>query len=131
MSPYQSLRAANVLATLSLIGLAAEGKPKQMTFISSTSVLGTDHYVQLSEKMVQSGGAGVPEDDDLSGSERGLDTGYGQSKWSSEYLMREAGRRGLVGSIVRPGYVMGDSERGSKSCFTVPSRSFTEVRQCL
>lgn len=30
----------------------------------------------------------------------------------SEYLMREAGKRGLSGSIVRPGYILGDSKNG-------------------
>jgi len=29
------------------------------------------------------------------------DIGYGQVKWVSEYLVREAGRRGLRGAIVR------------------------------
>lgn len=53
---------------------------------------------------------GVPEADDLEGSRTGLKTGYGQSKWVSEKLLMEAGRRGLPVSIVRPGYVVGDSE---------------------
>ena len=114
MSPYTTLRAANVESTNSLLALAAEGKPKQMTFISSTSALGTDHYVQLSEGLIRSGGAGVLESDDLQGSRRGLDTGYGQTKWASEFLMRQAGKRGLVGCIVRPGYVLGASDSGGK-----------------
>ena len=85
-----------------------------MTFVSSTAVLGTDHYAELSARVSEYGGNGVLEDDDLEGSRKGLDTGYGQTKWSSEYLMRQAGKRGLVGSIVRPGYVVGHSERGSE-----------------
>lgn len=31
----------------------------------------------------------------------GTGIGYGQVKWVSEYLTREAGRRGLRGAIVR------------------------------
>jgi L-aminoadipate-semialdehyde dehydrogenase len=53
---------------------------------------------------------GIPEDDDLEGARTGLTTGYGQSKWVSEKLLSEAGKRGLRGHIVRPGYVVGDSK---------------------
>lgn len=114
VSPYSTLRAANVESTRYLIELAAEGKHKQVTFVSSTSTLGTDHFVQLSRSLVSSEGTGILESDDLQGSMKGLDTGYGQTKWVSEYLMREAGRRGLVGCIVRPAYVLGDSNSGGE-----------------
>ena len=56
------------------------------------------------------GSMGVPENDDLEGARRDLKSGYGQSKWVSEKLLFEAGRRGLTGHIVRPGYVVGDSK---------------------
>ncbi|KAL8926884.1 MAG: hypothetical protein Q9208_002693 [Pyrenodesmia sp. 3 TL-2023] len=105
--PYDALKPANVLSTLSAMNLCATSKPKTFTFVSSTSVLDTDHYVQMSEA-----GTPVPESDDLEGSRKGLGTGYGQSKWVSEYLIREAGKRGLEGTIVRPGYVTGDSRSG-------------------
>ena len=62
--------------------------------------------MRLSEKHA------ISEDDDLQGSRIGLGTGYGASKWVSEQLVREAGRRGLTGSIVRPGYVLGDTVNG-------------------
>ncbi|KAL8902042.1 MAG: hypothetical protein Q9207_004907 [Kuettlingeria erythrocarpa] len=105
--PYDALKPANVLSTLAAMNLCATSKPKTFTFISSTSVLDTDHYVQMSDA-----GTPVPETDDLEGSRKGLGTGYGQSKWVSEYLIREAGKRGLKGTIVRPGYVTGDSKTG-------------------
>jgi L-aminoadipate-semialdehyde dehydrogenase len=54
----------------------------------------------------------VLEADDLEGGRKGLGTGYGQSKWASEFVVREAGRRGLVGAIVRPGYITGDPRSG-------------------
>lgn len=71
----------------------------------------TDHYVQLSESLARadSSSKGVPESDDLEGAKYALKTGYGQSKWVSEKLLFEAGKRGLRGHIVRPGYVVGDS----------------------
>ena len=116
--PYSKLKPANVQGTLDALQLCATGKPKQFAFVSSTSVLDTHHYVQLSERSVKNGGTGVSEADDLEGSSTGLGTGYGQSKWVSEYLVKEAGRRGLRGTIIRPGYVLGDSRTGGKRCIT-------------
>ncbi|KAI0634869.1 L-aminoadipate-semialdehyde dehydrogenase large subunit [Trametes polyzona] len=103
--PYEKLRSANVLATLTAVDLAAAGKPKLLVFVSSTSAIDTEHYVQLSDAL-----GAVPESDDLEGARHALKTGYGQSKWVSEKLLFEAGRRGLTRHIVRPGYVVGDSE---------------------
>jgi len=88
------------------------GKPKRLTFVSSTSTLDTNHYVQLSRTLIAAGSSGVLETDDLEGSRKGLGTGYGQSKWASEHIVRAAGRRGLVGSIIRPGYITGDPQSG-------------------
>ncbi|KAL6306085.1 alpha-aminoadipate reductase Lys1p [Sparassis latifolia] len=108
--PYEKLRSANVLGTLIAVDLAATGKPKAFVFVSSTSDIDTEYYVQLSESSHdQSSLGGVPESDDLEGARTSLKTGYGQSKWVSEKLLFEAGRRGLRGHIVRPGYVVGDS----------------------
>ena len=112
INTYEMLKAPNVHGTLEAIKLCGEGKPKRFTFVSSTSVLDHDHYVSESERVVAAGGEGVSEEDDLSGSRKGLATGYGQSKWVSEYLSREAGRRGLSGCIIRPGYVLGDAKTG-------------------
>jgi L-aminoadipate-semialdehyde dehydrogenase len=105
--PYSNLKPANVQGTLDILALCATGKPKHLSFVSSTSVLDTPHFVKQSQ-----GGNGVSEDDDLSGSATGLGTGYGQSKWVAEYLVRAAGARGLRGTIVQPGYVTGDKTSG-------------------
>jgi L-aminoadipate-semialdehyde dehydrogenase len=94
------------------MSLCQHGKPKRFVFISSTSVLDSDHYVRLSDAILAKGGEGVLESDDLYGSQISLPTGYGQTKWVSEQLVMEAGRRGLQSSIIRPGYIVGDSETG-------------------
>lgn len=107
--PYSSLRASNTLSTLALIELCMTETPKSLVFVSSTAVLDSEHYVQLSNR-----GNLVSEADDLEGSRKDLGTGYGQSKWVSERLVREAGKRGLQGAVVRPGYVTGDPVSGSK-----------------
>lgn len=122
--PYARLRAANVLSTVAAARLAAVGKPKTLTFVSSTSALDTAYYVRMSDAIqAQSKGeetdlrspealAGVSEDDDLQGSAQGLGTGYGQTKWVAERLLFTAAARGLAANIVRPGYVVGDSRTG-------------------
>lgn len=94
--PYSNLKPANVQGTLDILSLCATGTPKQLSFVSSTSVLDTPHFVKLSQA-----GNEVSEDDDLSGSATGLGTGYGQSKWVAEYLVRAAGSRGLRGTIIQ------------------------------
>jgi L-aminoadipate-semialdehyde dehydrogenase len=85
-------------------------------FVSSTSALDTLHYVQLSDSLPNdpTGLKGVPESDDLEAARHSLKSGYGQSKWVSEKLLFEAGRRGLRGHIVRPGYVVGDSRSAGR-----------------
>jgi L-2-aminoadipate reductase len=113
INTYSMLKAPNVLGTIEALRLCARpNKPKKFCFVSSTSVLDTDHFVSKSERIIAAGGEGISEEDDLSGSATGLGTGYGQTKWVSEALCRLAGRRGLNGSVVRPGYVLGDSTTG-------------------
>lgn len=99
---YSELTPTNVLATIECIKLCAVGRPKHLTFISSTAVLDTPAYLNKT----------VLESDDLSGSRKGLNTGYAQTKYVSEYLVREAGARGLRGSVVRPGYITGNASTG-------------------
>lgn len=105
--PYSNLKPANVLGTIDILALCAAGIPKTLSFVSSTSVLDTDHFVKHSQA-----GNLLSESDDLAGSATGLGTGYGQSKWVAEYLIRAAGQRGLRGTVVRPGYVTGDEFSG-------------------
>ncbi|CAO2651210.1 Nn.00g095070.m01.CDS01 [Neocucurbitaria sp. VM-36] len=111
--PYSRLRGANVVSTMTALAMCAVGKPKNFGLVSSTSVLDTDYFVKLSEKSLAEGGTGVPEADDLEGARKGLGTGYGQSKWAAEYLTRQAGKKGLSGCVIRPGYVLGDPEYGT------------------
>ncbi|KAJ2906931.1 hypothetical protein MKZ38_009794 [Zalerion maritima] len=110
--PYSNLKPANILGLVDILNICAAGKPKQLTFVSSTSVLDSDHYVKLSQESVRQGGTGVQEEDDMMGSATGLGTGYGQSKWVGEYLVREAGKRGLSGTVIRPGYITGHQKLG-------------------
>lgn len=95
---------------MTALELAAMGRPKAFVFISTTAAIEKpSHYVALSDAVLARGGRGVSEDDDLEGAREGLTSGYGQTKWVSERLVMEAGRRGLRGGIVRPAYIVGDS----------------------
>jgi L-aminoadipate-semialdehyde dehydrogenase len=113
--PYQQLRDANVIGTVNIMNLCGLGKPKYFSFVSSTSSVDTDYYFNLSDELVAKGLPGIPESDSLEGSAKGLGTGYGQSKWAAEYIIRQAGKRGLRGCITRPGYVTGFSETGASN----------------
>ena len=101
---YTSLKPTNVLSTLDCITLCANGKPKHLTFVSSTAVLDTEYYAAATTP--------ISESDPLDHSRKWLSTGYAQSKFVSEYLVREAGRRGLTGTVVRPGYLTGNPTGG-------------------
>ncbi|KAJ1971603.1 large subunit of alpha-aminoadipate reductase [Dimargaris xerosporica] len=126
--PYERLRSANVLSTLAVLSLAATHHVKPLTFVSSTSVVDSDHYTQLNEFCPDSdtmtdgaplspgsqagANAKVLESDDLEGSRYGLHSGYGQSKWVSEKLLFAARARGYPVTTVRPGYIVGDTKVG-------------------
>ncbi|KAG7419881.1 L-2-aminoadipate reductase large subunit [Fusarium oxysporum f. sp. rapae] len=104
---YEQMMGPNVLSTIDAMKLCNEGKPKLFSFVSSTSTVDTDYYINLSDAQTATGRGAVLESDDLLPNRTGLSTGYGQTKWVSEQLVREAGRRGLRGAIVRPGYILG------------------------
>lgn len=113
--PYAQLRDANVIGSINVLNLAGEGKPKHFSFVSSTSTLDTDYFVNESDELTARGFDGLAESDDLAGSATGLGTGYGQTKWAAEYIIRRAGERGLKGCITRPGYVTGFSQTGASN----------------
>lgn len=108
-------------STLTAINFASTGRTKHIVFVSSTAALDSEHYVKLSDTLLSRGEDGIPENDDLEGARSGLKAGYGQSKWVSEKLLMEARRRGLQSTIVRPGYVVGDSlSAGEAAIFSEP-----------
>ncbi|KAI9098595.1 hypothetical protein DFS34DRAFT_78758 [Phlyctochytrium arcticum] len=105
--PYHKLRAPNVLGTLETLRLATTHHLKPLHFVSSTSVLDTDHYMRQLDL-----GAKILETDDLTGARTGLRAGYGQTKWVAENLCLRAQTRGVPVTIIRPGYIVGDSTTG-------------------
>ncbi|WWC90358.1 L-aminoadipate-semialdehyde dehydrogenase [Kwoniella dendrophila CBS 6074] len=111
--PYPKLRSANVLSTLTCLKLCStpSNKPsKQFSFVSSTAVMDNEEFVRKADELVSLGGQGILESDDLNDGKKGLEGGYGQTKWVCEKLIMEAAKRGLSGWTVRPGYILGDSK---------------------
>ncbi|WP_425247202.1 thioester reductase domain-containing protein [Streptomyces sp. NEAU-NA10] len=97
---YRSLRASNVLGTLTLAELAATGRPKPLHHISSIAVFN------------EVGITSMGEDDPLAHVDR-LIAGYDQSKWAAEVALRRARDHGLIVSALRPGGISGHSRTGA------------------
>ena len=98
---YDGLRDVNVLGTREILRLACRGVPKPVHFISSLGVC----YSLIGPRALDEGEDALPFLE-------GLRLGYAQSKCIAESLVREAGRRGLPVSIVRPALLSGDSVDG-------------------
>ena len=101
--PYAALRAANVEGTREVLRLACTGPVKPVQFLSSIAV-----YAPPAP------GSPMPEvirEDDPIDEWRGL-TGYAQSKWVAEQVVRIAASRGVPVAVYRPGIVTGDSRSG-------------------
>lgn len=98
---YEALRDANVLGTQEILRLGCSGKPKPVHFISSIGVC----HSSVGPRTLEEGKDAMPFLE-------GLRLGYAQSKCVGESLVREAGRRGLPVSIVRPALLSGDSIAG-------------------
>lgn len=98
---YEALRDVNVLGTQEILRLACRGTPKPVHFISSLGVC----HSSIGPRTLEEGKDAMPFLE-------GLRLGYAQSKCVAESLVREAGRRGLPVSIVRPALLSGDSIAG-------------------
>lgn len=109
--PYDKLESANVGATVEGLKLACLARVKPFHFVSSTSVLDTGEYRNTVSSLKE--GGTVFESDDISRSRELLASGYAQTKWVSEQLVQRARSRGLPCTILRPGYITGDTRSGA------------------
>ncbi len=100
--PYSVLKATNVFGTEEVLRLACQIKPKPVHFISTLSVFSSSAYSELSL---------VKESNPLN-YKHDLESGYAQSKWVAEKLIREAQKRGLSVCIYRPGNITGSKNNG-------------------
>ncbi len=98
--PYAALAPANVEGTIEILRLATQGKTKPLHHVSTVGVFSSrafDGQTITESTPLDAGGA--------------LYTGYAQTKWVSEALMREAAERGLPVNIYRIN-TAGDSRTG-------------------
>jgi amino acid adenylation domain-containing protein/thioester reductase-like protein len=100
--PYAALREANVQGTQEVLRLAGQIKVKPVHFISTLDVFQSNYHSQLAQ---------LSEDDEfpvnaIPGS------GYAQSKWVAEKLVKAAHERGIPTCIYRPGMIIGHSQTG-------------------
>jgi thioester reductase-like protein len=102
-APYRVLRPANVDGTVEVLRLATRRRVKPLHFVSTLSVFEAPQYREK----------GVVNERDALQFVAELDSGYAQSKWVAEKLVREAGERGLPIAIYRPGLLSSDSESGA------------------
>jgi amino acid adenylation domain-containing protein/thioester reductase-like protein len=100
--PYAALRDPNVIGTQEILRLASQVKLKPVHFISTLDVFQSAHHTQMDACL---------EDDDfpLNGTP---ESGYAQSKWVAEKLVKTANERGIPTCIYRPGMIIGDSQTG-------------------
>src|SRR5579864_5339133 len=89
---YDRMRDANVLGTNEVLRLAFEGRRKPLNYVSTTFIFGWAVKKVLYET-------------DFNQNMELLDFGYSQSKWVSEQVVMDAGRRGLTTRIFRPALV--------------------------
>ena len=115
--PYSQLKAANVLGTQEILRLAAQVKVKPVHFISTIGVVGA----------ADSGLKIIREDTPIDRSEN-IDSGYTQSKWVAEKLVKIAGDRGIPISIYRPGRISGHSKTGVCNS---NDHTFRMIRGCI
>jgi len=101
-SSYDKLRKANVDSTRHVVEFLCSGGPKVLHLVSTTAVFLAPAYWRQSGVLETV----FPE------SPLGNVFGYGQSKWASESLARQAGARGAHVVIYRPGAILGAAEKG-------------------
>ncbi len=103
LQPYATLKASNVLGTAEVLRLACDGSVKPVHFVSTTYVFSRFSYPP-----------GMTFTEDMEPIHDLTNTfGYTQTKWVSEQMVREAGRRGLPVYVYRCGRVAGHSTTGA------------------
>ncbi|QQP97531.1 non-ribosomal peptide synthetase [Lysobacter enzymogenes] len=99
LHPYRTLKPANVLGTLEVMRLAARGAPTRVHYVSTVAALSPRDPLADADL----------DEETLLARWQGLRTGYAQSKWTAERLLRAGAARGLPFAVYRPTHISGDS----------------------
>jgi amino acid adenylation domain-containing protein/thioester reductase-like protein len=105
--PYQEHFEANILGTKNILHFASTGRSKCTHYASTIDAWGATGLINGTKSLL--------EDESLEPHIQGPlhDTGYSQSQWVAEQIVRRARDRGFSVSIYRLGTVIGDSKRGA------------------
>ncbi len=101
--PYSELVHANVDGTREMVRLAAQGRPKPLHYVSTIGVFSPGDFARC----------GTVRECDEPRQWRELTSGYAQSKWVAEAIVRMAASRGLRCTIYRPGRIAGHTRTGA------------------
>jgi thioester reductase-like protein len=102
MYPYDALVAANVRGTSNMVAFCQTGKVKALHHVSSDAVF-----------PLHANGQVYNETDSIADLWKDLHSGYAQSKWVAEHIVRQAFESGLPGVIYRCGNIAGHSTTGA------------------
>ena len=102
---YASLKAANVLGTQEILRLAGKGTPKHIHYVSTLSTI----------PPIESVGSEITTEAQWAEHWPGLASGYAQSKWVAERLLRIGGERGIPFTVYRPTHIAGASNSGASN----------------
>ncbi|MFY1637341.1 non-ribosomal peptide synthetase [Solwaraspora sp. WMMB335] len=104
LHPYQRLRPANVAGTVEVLRLAATGQDTAVHYVSTLGVFLGERYRETT--VTESAAPADPT---------GLTSGYNQSKWVADALVRAARDRGLPVTVHRPARITGHSRTGASN----------------
>lgn len=102
VAPYKELELVNADATDAMLDFATDYHTIPVHFVSTQAIFNTPE--RPIDKPIQAG--------DFPESVQEIYTGYAQSKWVSEKLLKEIASNGLPVAIHRPGLVVADTESG-------------------
>jgi thioester reductase-like protein len=117
--PYDILKPANVLGTQEILRIASCRRVKPVHFISTLSVFPPPNGAPLASAITET---------QLLENWQSLTSGYPQSKWVAERMVRIAGSRGVPIAIYRPSFISGSTRTGAVN----PNDSITHfIRACM
>jgi thioester reductase-like protein len=103
---YDTLKASNVLGTQEVLRLAISGKLKEVHYVSTISVVQPD---------TSSVDSPITTEEQLFDLGHTVPSGYVQSKWVAEKMLRAAVARGIPVTVYRPGNISGSTTNGASN----------------
>ena len=110
---YDTLKADNVLGTQEILRLASQGRVKEVHYVSTLSVLRSGKTSEANPT--------ISEEESLE-HWKSLSTGYAQSKWVAEQLLRIGAARGVPSTVYRPPNISGATTSGASNSSDTWSR---------